>query len=139
MTMSSVPDPAQEGSAISSVPPPLDPKLAAGFAAREGSAISSVPPPLDPELAAGFAVIAEHIPRVFTLDMISSMRQQSAAMPSVSDEELSRGGAFEITDAKPGAYKIVIEAKPPYRNIAKDGLMVTDGQATDAGEITLEK
>ena len=48
-------------------------------------------------------------------------------------------GAFEITDAKPGAYKIVIEAKPPYRNIAKDGLMVTDGQATDAGEITLTK
>ena len=48
-------------------------------------------------------------------------------------------GAFEITDAKPGAYKIIIEAKPPYRNIAKDGLMVTDGQATDAGEITLEK
>lgn len=48
-------------------------------------------------------------------------------------------GVFEITDAKPGAYKIVIEAKPPYRNIAKDGLMVTDGQATDAGEITLEK
>ena len=48
-------------------------------------------------------------------------------------------GVFEITDAKSGAYKIVIEAKPPYRNIAKDGLMVTDGQATDAGEITLEK
>jgi hypothetical protein len=48
-------------------------------------------------------------------------------------------GAFEITDAKPGAYKIVIEAKPPYRNIAKDGLLVTDGQATDVGEITLEK
>jgi len=48
-------------------------------------------------------------------------------------------GSFEITDAKPGAYKIVIEAKPPYRNIAKDGLMVTDGQATDAGEIKLEK
>jgi hypothetical protein len=48
-------------------------------------------------------------------------------------------GAFEITNAKPGAYKIIIEAKPPYRNIAKDGLMVTDGQATDAGEITLEK
>jgi hypothetical protein len=48
-------------------------------------------------------------------------------------------GAFEITNAKPGAYKVIIEAKPPYRNVAKDGLMVTDGQATDAGEIKLEK
>jgi hypothetical protein len=48
-------------------------------------------------------------------------------------------GAFEFTNAKPGAYKIVIEAKAPYRNIAKDGLLVTDGQATDAGEITMVK
>ncbi len=48
-------------------------------------------------------------------------------------------GSYEITDAKPGAYKIIIEAKPPYRNIARDGIMVTDGQATDAGEIKLDK
>src|ERR1700742_4488054 len=48
-------------------------------------------------------------------------------------------GSFEITDVKPGAYKIVIEAKPPYRNIAKDGIMVSDGQPADAGEIKLDK
>jgi hypothetical protein len=48
-------------------------------------------------------------------------------------------GSYEIPDAKPGAYKIIIEAKPPYRNIAKDGIMVTDDQVTDAGEIKLEK
>jgi hypothetical protein len=48
-------------------------------------------------------------------------------------------GSYEITDAKPGTYKIIIEAKPPYRNIAKDGIMVNDGQAADAGEIKLEK
>jgi len=48
-------------------------------------------------------------------------------------------GSYEITDAKPGAYKIIIEAKPPYRNIARDGIMVTDGQETDAGEIKLDK
>jgi hypothetical protein len=48
-------------------------------------------------------------------------------------------GAFEIGDAKPGTYKIIIEAKPPYRNAAKDGIMVSDGQASDAGEIKLEK
>ena len=48
-------------------------------------------------------------------------------------------GSYEISNAKPGAYKIIIEAKPPYRNIARDGLMVTDGQETDAGEIKLDK
>jgi hypothetical protein len=48
-------------------------------------------------------------------------------------------GMYEITDAKPGAYKIIIEAKPPYHNIAKDGIMVNDGQAADVGEIKLDK
>jgi hypothetical protein len=48
-------------------------------------------------------------------------------------------GAFEISDAKPGTYKVLIEAKPPFRNAAKDGIIVSDGQASDAGEIKLEK
>jgi len=48
-------------------------------------------------------------------------------------------GAYEITDAKPGMYKVIIEAKPPYKNAAKDGVSVNDGQAADAGEIKLEK
>ena len=48
-------------------------------------------------------------------------------------------GSYEITDAKPGTYKVIIEAKPPYKNIAKDGIMVSDGQTADAGEIKLEK
>jgi len=48
-------------------------------------------------------------------------------------------GSYEIADVKPGAYKIIIEAKPPYRNIAKDGIMVSDGQTADVGEIKLDK
>ena len=48
-------------------------------------------------------------------------------------------GSYEITDAKPGTYKVIIEAKPPYKNAAKGGITVTDGQAADAGEIKLEK
>ena len=48
-------------------------------------------------------------------------------------------GAFEITNAKPGTYKLIIEAKPPYKNAAKDGVTVTDGQAADAGEIKLQQ
>ena len=48
-------------------------------------------------------------------------------------------GSYEIADAKPGAYKVIIEARPPYKTVAKDGVMVSDGQTSDAGEITLEK
>jgi hypothetical protein len=48
-------------------------------------------------------------------------------------------GTFTIPDAKPGTYRIIIEAKPPYKNAAKDGVTVSDGQATDVGEIKLEQ
>jgi len=46
-------------------------------------------------------------------------------------------GAFEIPGVKPGTYKVIIEAKPPYKNVAKDGVNVTDGQTSDVGEIKL--
>jgi len=49
------------------------------------------------------------------------------------------GGTFEIANAKPGVYKLVIEAKPPYKNTAKEGVAVMDGQSTDVGEIMLNK
>lgn len=64
----------------------------------EDSVVPAVPPPFDPELAAALTVIAEGIPREFTLDLIPLMRQPNAAIPPVPDEELSRGGAFEVTE-----------------------------------------
>ncbi len=48
-------------------------------------------------------------------------------------------GSYEITNVKPGSYRVIIEAKPPYRNAAKENVTVNDGQAADAGEIKLEK
>jgi hypothetical protein len=50
-----------------------------------------------------------------------------------------KDGAYEIKDAKAGTYRVIIEAKPPYKNAAKDNVTVTDGQAADAGEIKLEQ
>ena len=48
-------------------------------------------------------------------------------------------GVFEISSVKPGTYKLIIEAKPPYKNVSKEGITVADGQPTDVGEIKLEK
>ena len=48
------------------------------------------------------------------------------------------GGAFTITKAKPGTYQVIIEAKAPYKNTAKDNVTVADGQPTDVGEFKLE-
>lgn len=47
-------------------------------------------------------------------------------------------GAFVITDAKAGTYRVIIEAKPGYKNAAKENVTVVDGQPTDVGEIKLE-
>jgi acetyl esterase/lipase len=63
----------------------------------DGSATAAVPPPFDPELAAALTVLADHIPRELTLD---AMRQGAAATALVPDEELSRGGTFEITERR---------------------------------------
>jgi hypothetical protein len=48
-----------------------------------------------------------------------------------------QSGSFEITGAKAGTYRLIIEAKPPYKNTAKDNVKVADGQPTDIGEIKL--
>jgi len=48
-------------------------------------------------------------------------------------------GSFEIRNARPGTYRIIIEAKPPYRNTAKDNVVVADGEVTNVGEIKLSQ
>lgn len=48
-------------------------------------------------------------------------------------------GRFEFPNAEPGIYKLIIEARSPYRNMAKDGITVNEGQSTDIGELTLQK
>lgn len=48
-------------------------------------------------------------------------------------------GAFEISNAKPGTYQVIIEAKAPFKNAAKEGVEVKDGSATDIGEVKLSQ
>jgi hypothetical protein len=48
-------------------------------------------------------------------------------------------GSFEFLNAEPGVYRLVIEARSPYRNMAKDGIIVKDGQPIDIGELPLQK
>ena len=46
-------------------------------------------------------------------------------------------GSFVIANVKAGTYRVIIEAKPPYKNTAKDNVKVADNQPTDVGEIKL--
>lgn len=47
-------------------------------------------------------------------------------------------GNFDFWNAKPGVYRIIIEARSPYRHIARDGVVVKDGQETDL-KLSLQK
>lgn len=47
-------------------------------------------------------------------------------------------GAFSLT-AKAGTYKVVVDAKEPYKDVSLEGIVVADGAPTDVGEIKLQK
>jgi acetyl esterase/lipase len=56
------------------------------------------PPPFDAELAAALAVIGEPLPAGLTAELIPVLRQANPMMPRLTDDELRRGGAFEISE-----------------------------------------
>jgi len=45
-------------------------------------------------------------------------------------------GAFEVKNLKAGTYNLIIEAKPPYKSVGKEGITVSDSPV-DVGEIKL--
>lgn len=49
------------------------------------------------------------------------------------------GGLFELSGAKAGVYRVIIEAEPPYKNGTRDNVVVADGQTVDIGVVSLDK
>jgi hypothetical protein len=47
-------------------------------------------------------------------------------------------GAFSLA-VKAGTYKIVVDAKEPYKDASLENVAVSDGAPTDVGEIKLQK
>ena len=62
-----------------------------------------------------------------------AISQNDTLYTSISD------GNFEFPNAEPGVYKIIIEARSPYRHMEKDGIVVRDGQTADVGAFELQK
>jgi acetyl esterase/lipase len=55
------------------------------------------PPPFDAELAPALAVMAEREAPPFTLETIPLLRQAGGPVPPPTEEELRRGGAYELS------------------------------------------
>ena len=56
------------------------------------------PPPFDPDVAAFPAGMGDQFPRELTADLIPALRQPNPLLPPPSDDDLRRGGAFEVTE-----------------------------------------
>ena len=56
------------------------------------------PPPFDSELGAALEVIGELAPSALTPDLIPMLRQPNPAMPPTTDDDLRRGGAFDVSE-----------------------------------------
>lgn len=50
----------------------------------------------------------------------------------------AENGSFALT-LKPGSYKVVVDAKDPYKDAVMEAVEVKEGQATDLGEIKLQQ
>ncbi|HRH60434.1 MAG TPA: carboxypeptidase regulatory-like domain-containing protein, partial [Chitinophagaceae bacterium] len=74
--------------------------------------------------------------KVSPADGVSNVMAVSGADTVKADVSM---GAFEISHLKPGTYTVIIDAADPYKDAMKDGVQVTDGIATDVGEIQLQK
>lgn len=47
-------------------------------------------------------------------------------------------GAFAL-QVKPGTYKILVDAKAPYKDVILENLEIKEGQPLDVGEIVLQQ
>ncbi len=50
-----------------------------------------------------------------------------------------QSGLFSINGAKPGTYKLLIDAVAPYKDLMKEGVVVREGEVSNLGDIQLEK
>jgi len=46
------------------------------------------------------------------------------------------GGTFMI-EARPGLYKVIVDAREPFKDVLLENIEVTTGKTTDVGEIKL--
>lgn len=52
---------------------------------------------------------------------------------------VENSGHFQVGQVKPGNYRLLVEAKPPYRNSVREGIRVADGAPTDVGTIEMQR
>jgi acetyl esterase/lipase len=100
------------------------------------------PPPFDQELARGLAELNRPGPALSTLDSIPEVRRARATMPAVTDDDLRRDGAYEVStrlvpgpDGAPGVSLLICRPTgvaapvPALYSIHGGGMVMGDNRA----------
>jgi hypothetical protein len=65
-------------------------------------------------------------------ELVWLMGEKDSLKTGVSD------GQFYF-DVKPGAYKLMVQSRPPYKDVVLDNLVVRQEETLDVGEIILKQ
>lgn len=79
------------------------------------------------------ATISGKITPVDAADAVWAIKDNDTLKATISSE-----GTFQV-EVQPGTWKLVVNAKAPYKNAEVNQLVATEDKNTDAGEIKLEK
>ena len=73
---------------------------------------------------------------------LSSPRDDAATVWAIqgvdSIKTIPANGVFML-EAKPGIYKVLVDAKQPYKDVLVESVEVTVGKTTDLGEIKISE
>jgi hypothetical protein len=90
-------------------------------------------------------VVVAFAPQQYSGSIRGKVLPHNAALHvwAVSDGDTGRGvlqnGEFEIRSLKPGRYRLIIDARLPYKVTTKPDVIVNDSSNTDVGEIRLDQ
>ena len=89
--------------------------------------------------------IALHAYKAFQTSGISgriSPKDAGEIMLAIQGTDTSKtvpANGFFMLEAKPGIYKVIVDAKQPYKDVLVESIEVTTGKITDLGEIKVSQ
>jgi hypothetical protein len=90
-----------------------------------------------------FIIVAFSKPQAGSVKGTVSPADAGAQAWAISKTDTSKSvisqGMFEVKNLRAGTYVLIIEAAAPYKNARREDVVVMDGQATDVGDIKLNK
>ena len=96
-------------------------------------------------VAVAALLLSSSVPQSWTASIRGRITPYNAAVNvwAVSDTDTSRSsiqnGEFEIKKLHPGRYRVIVNARRPYRVTTKTDVIIADSTGVDVGNIVLDQ